>query len=60
MKRNLKILKKIENIRKKNNANWMEILRIALKYAPRKTLRTMKKIHKKDTQISKLFKNIKV
>tara|TARA_Y100000768_G_C23428258_1_gene429323 strand:- start:199 stop:381 length:183 start_codon:yes stop_codon:yes gene_type:complete len=60
MKKNLKILKKIENIRKKNNSNWMDILRIALKYAPKQTLKAMKRIHQKDSQISKLFKNIKV
>ena len=60
MKKNLKILKKIEDIRKKNNSNWMDILRIALKYAPKQTLKTMKRIHQKDNQISKLFKNIKV
>ena len=60
MKNNFKILKKIENVRKKNNGNWMEIMRIALKYAPKETLKTMKKIHKKDSEISKLFKNIKI
>lgn len=56
---NKKVIKKIENIRKKNNVNWMDILRIALKYAPKKTLAVMKKIHSTDTQISKLFNELK-
>jgi len=55
-----KILKKIENVRKKNNVNWMSILRIALENSPKETLSVMKKIHQKDTQISKLFKKIKI
>ena len=33
-----KILKKIENVRKKNNVNWMSILRIALENSPKETL----------------------
>jgi len=31
----LKIIDKIEGIRKKNNVNWMNVLRLAFKYAPR-------------------------
>ena len=61
MRKNYKtILKKIENVRKKNNLNWMTILRIALEKSPKETLSVMKKIHQKDTQISKLFKKIKI
>lgn len=60
-KKNYKIiLKKIENVRKKNNVNWMTILKIALEHNPNQTLRVMKKIHQKDSQISKLFKKIKI
>ena len=60
-KKNYKIiLKKIENVRKKNNVNWMTILKIALEHTPNQTLRVMKKIHQKDSQISKLFKKIKI
>ncbi len=61
MKKNYKtILKKIENVRKKNNVNWMSILRIALEKSPKETLSVMKKIHQKDSQISKLFNKIKI
>ena len=60
-KKNYKIiLKKIENVRKKNNANWMAILKIALEHNPKQTLSVMKKIHNKDSKISKLFKKIKI
>ena len=60
-KKNYKIiLKKIENVRKKNNVNWMTILKIALEHNPKQTLEVMKKIHQKDSQISKLFKKIKI
>ena len=43
-KKNYKIiLKKIENVRKKNNVNWMTILKIALEHNPKQTLNVMKK-----------------
>ena len=31
----LKIINQIENIRKKNNKNWMDVLRIAFKHSPK-------------------------
>ena len=33
----LKIIDQIENTRKKNNKNWMDILRIAFEKAPEET-----------------------
>ena len=35
----LLIIKKIENIRKKNNKNWMNLLRLAFKKSPKQLLR---------------------
>ena len=55
----LKAINKIEKARKKNNVNWMDILRIALRNAPNETIKLMKKINKKDQVITNLFKNIK-
>jgi hypothetical protein len=55
----LKAIDKIENTRKQNNVNWMDILRIALKYAPDETIKLMKKITKKDQAITNLFKRVK-
>ena len=49
-----KIIDQIENVRKKNNTNWMNILRIAFKYAPKETSRIFSQINKKDKSISKL------
>jgi len=49
-----KIIDQIENIRKKNNTNWMNILRIAFKYAPKETSRIFSQINKRDKSISKL------
>jgi len=50
----LKIIKQIENIRKKNNVNWMNILRVAYKHAPMETAKIISGIYKKDENISKL------
>ena len=33
-KKKLRIIDKIEAVRKKNNANWMDILRLAYKNSP--------------------------
>jgi hypothetical protein len=57
-KKYLNIISKIENIRKKNNTNWMNILRIAFNYNPRKTAVVMSKIYKDDQKISELVKEL--
>ena len=46
------IVKNIENLRKKNNINWMNILRLALKYNPKETKKLHKKINRFDKKIS--------
>lgn len=55
----LKIINKIEKVRSKNNVNWMDVLRLALKNAPDETIKLMKSINKKDKKISTLFNSIK-
>tara|TARA_B100000242_G_scaffold286524_1_gene252233 strand:- start:1325 stop:1519 length:195 start_codon:yes stop_codon:yes gene_type:complete len=52
------IINQIENIRKKNNVNWMNILRISFKYSPNQTARVMAKIYSDDIKISKLVKKL--
>tara|TARA_B100000123_G_scaffold215013_1_gene163555 strand:- start:771 stop:974 length:204 start_codon:yes stop_codon:yes gene_type:complete len=52
------ILNKIENTRKKNNNNWMNIVRLAINIAPEKVIKIMKKINKNDNRISSLFKKM--
>tara|TARA_B100001175_G_scaffold317854_1_gene336960 strand:- start:4331 stop:4513 length:183 start_codon:yes stop_codon:yes gene_type:complete len=54
----LKIISKIESVRKKNNVNWMNILRIAFKHDPKKTAIVMAKIYTDDQKISKLVKKL--
>tara|TARA_B100001094_G_C17800080_1_gene608671 strand:- start:184 stop:381 length:198 start_codon:yes stop_codon:yes gene_type:complete len=52
------IIDKIEEVRKKNNSNWMDILRIAFKYAPDDAAKVMANIYKQDEKISKLAKKL--
>ena len=54
----LKIISQIENVRKNNNKNWMDILRTAFIYAPRNTAKIMAKIYSDDSRISKLAKKL--
>ena len=54
----LKIISQIENIRKKNNVNWMNILRIAFKYNSKATAKIMSKIYIDDQRIGSLVKKL--
>jgi hypothetical protein len=54
----LKIISQIENIRKKNNINWMNILRTAFKYDPKATAQIMSKIYSDDKRIGDLVKKL--
>jgi len=57
-KNKLKLIDQIENIRKKNNKNWMDILRIAFKFAPEKTAGVLAQIYHQDKKINKLAKKL--
>jgi hypothetical protein len=59
IKKYLFIIDKIENTRKKNNNNWMNIVRLAINIAPEKVIKIMKKIDKNDNRISSLFKKMR-
>jgi hypothetical protein len=54
----LKIISQIENIRKKNNINWMDILRIAFENNPNRTAKVMSKIYSDDKRIGTLVKKL--
>ena len=54
----LRIISQIENIRKKNNVNWMNILRIAFKNNPKATTMVMSKIYSDDKRIGALVKKL--
>ena len=58
IKKSLVIINKIEKIRSKNNVNWMDVLRIALKNSPNETIKLIKDINQKDKKISNLFGRI--
>jgi len=54
----LKIISKIENMRKKNNINWMYILRIEFKNNNKKTSKIISKIYADDKRIGTLIKKL--
>ena len=57
-KKYLKIIKKIELIRKKNNVNWMNLLRLAFENSPKRAAKIMSKIYIDDSNIGKLVKKL--
>ena len=52
------IVDKIEEIRKNNNKNWMNLLRIALESSPKQSKLVLKKMNTNDKKISKLFSEL--
>jgi hypothetical protein len=54
----IKTIDKIENIRKGNNVNWMNILRIAFRHCPIETSAVFKNISLDDSKINKLSKKL--
>jgi len=57
--KNIKIINEIEEIRKKNNTLWMDILRLALNTKPKETKKILKSINLNDVLISKKIGLIK-
>ena len=55
----LEVIDAIEEVRSKNNVNWMDLLRLALKHAPEQTKDLIKKIKKSDNEISNLLGKLK-
>ena len=53
-----KIFKNIEKIRKKNNKNWIDILRLAFKHSPNEAKKIFKQIVNKDKKLIKLAKDL--
>lgn len=54
----LKLIDQIQNIRSKNNKNWMDLLRLSLKLDFNMTSKILKEICKDDKKISNLAKKI--
>ena len=57
-RKSLKLVNKIQKIRSKNNKNWMDLLRLALKLDYKSTAKILSEIYKDDQRISKLAKKI--
>ena len=56
--RYLKIINKIEKVRSKNNVNWMSILRLAFKHAPKEASQLLNRVNSEDKKISSLLKKL--
>jgi hypothetical protein len=56
--RSLKIVNQIQQIRSKNNKNWMDLLKLSLKLDPKKTTQILGQIYSYDQKISILAKKI--
>lgn len=54
-----RIIDQVQAMRSKNNKLWMDLLRLASKYAPQKTTEVLKKINANDKKISSLLGEIK-
>ena len=57
-RKSLKLVNQIQKIRSKNNINWMNLLRLALKLDYKSTSKILSEIYKDDHRISKLAKKI--
>ena len=53
-KKSLKLITQIQNIRKKNNVNWMDMLRLAFKHDPKTASKIMANIYTDDQRVSSL------
>ncbi len=58
VKKALKIVDKIQKIRSKNNINWMNLLRLAIKSDYESTMKIVSNIFRDDQKISKLAKKL--
>ena len=54
----LKTINQIEKTRKKNNRNWMDLLRLCFKYNPAEAKKILKEIFKEDLKVNKLVRNV--
>ena len=58
IRQGLKFIDQIQNIRSKNNKNWMDLLRLSLKLDFDSTSKIIKEICKDDKRISNLAQKI--
>ncbi len=53
-----KIIDQIQEIRARNNKNWMDLLRLAFMHAPEETLKILHKITECDSEITQLTQSL--
>jgi len=59
-KKNSILFDQIEKVRKENNKNWMDLLRLAYSHDPKATYKILTKILNKDEKLIKLANKLKV
>ncbi|MDC1158788.1 hypothetical protein OAT08_04405 [Pelagibacteraceae bacterium] len=52
------LISQIEKIRKKNNKNWMDLLRISFKHSPKEAKIILKNIFLDDKRVNRIVKKI--
>ena len=57
-KNSLKLILEIQNVRKKNNVNWMDMLRLAFRHDPSGAAGIMANIYADDQKVSNLVKKL--
>lgn len=58
LNKKLDLIDQIEEVRSRNNVNWMDILRVAFIHAPEEAAQIMGRINQDDGEISKLLKKL--
>jgi|TARA_B100000787_G_scaffold169250_1_gene159923 hypothetical protein len=58
MKNKDNLINSIQKIRSQNNINWMNLMRLAFKYAPKEASAIVKKINLQDKKISQILKKL--
>jgi len=58
LREDLRIIDEIQQVRTRNNVNWMDLLRIAIKTAPEETKAVLRRINSDDNRISDLFRKL--
>lgn len=52
------IIDQIEQVRSRNNKNWMDILRLAFKHSPKEAAAVVAEIYKEDGALNDLAKQL--
>lgn len=54
----LKVINQIQNVRKKNNQNWMDLLKLSFKHDSTGTKKIVREIFKEDKKVTNLTKKL--